>query len=98
MNPEELYAAAVEAGMEAGMSEIAISVLHNIGNAVTPLKLKLASLIEKISKKDFLFLEQLKNLIDLQTKHSATDKELLEFYTQNPKGKKFPHFLKVFLY
>ncbi|MFC2140470.1 ATP-binding protein, partial [Candidatus Auribacterota bacterium] len=86
----------VKLAREMGMAELAISVLHNIGNAVTPLIIKVTSLLEQVQRVDFLLLNQFNSLIETQKQYQAKEKNLVKFYTQDAKGKKMPQFIELF--
>lgn len=47
---EEAQAALVEQAHEAGMAEMAVEILHNIGNAITPAKVEAALLLKRLKE------------------------------------------------
>ncbi|MBT4287433.1 MAG: PAS domain S-box protein [Deltaproteobacteria bacterium] len=75
---------------KAGMAENAVAVLHNIGNAITPVKVNLNFL----SQKDGLiviarYLEKFRQLLEEHQK----DNDLEYFFNQDEKGKQMIPFL-----
>jgi PAS domain S-box-containing protein len=75
---------------KAGMAENAISVLHNIGNAITPVKVNLNFLSQKDGMITMArYLEKFKQLLE---KHQ-NDNDLDYFFNQDEKGKQMIPFL-----
>ena len=77
----------VEAAHQAGMSEIATGILHNIGNLLNSINTSTGEL-DRISKNSKV--SSLKMVVELLQENSGS---LAEFLTKNPKGKKLPVFL-----
>lgn len=76
----------------AGMAENAISVLHNIGNAITPTIVNIVHMME-INKKD-LQASYLQKLESTFSEHLEKG-NLQTFLTEDPKGKQMLSFVKM---
>lgn len=84
---EKVHKQLLEASRQAGMAEVATSVLHNVGNVLNSINIS-ASLME----------DQLKNsritnvgrVASMMQQHSA---DLGEFITRDPKGQQLPSYL-----
>lgn len=63
------------------ISEIAAHVLHNMGNVLTSINVAASILHEKLSRSE---MGELKHLSHLLSQH---EKNLLSFFSENPKGK-----------
>jgi signal transduction histidine kinase len=75
------------ASRQAGMSDVATSVLHNVGNVLNSLNVS-ASLVA--SHLEELKVNRVAQVARLLEQHSA---ELGDFFVKNPKGKQVPGFL-----
>ncbi|HYO73852.1 MAG TPA: AAA family ATPase [Archangium sp.] len=77
---EQAQARLADASREAGLSEMAASVLHNVGNVLTSALLNAQMLNEKVSASRMVRLKQLTELLE-------THRERLgEFLTREPQG------------
>jgi NO-binding membrane sensor protein with MHYT domain len=74
---------------QAGMSEVAVSVLHNVGNVLNSVNVSANLLAEKITESKLSMLSQLSAMVD---EHKES---LVEFLTQDPKGQQVPKFLNM---
>ena len=72
---------------QAGMAEVAISVLHNVGNVLNSVNVSANLVAEKIEKSKLSLLNDLSALIN-QHKNN-----LGEFFTNDPKGQQIPDFI-----
>jgi NO-binding membrane sensor protein with MHYT domain len=70
----------MELARELGMSEIATSVLHNVGNVLNSVNVSTGAITEKISSSKLTGLEELAQLLN---EHKA---DLVEFITQDARG------------
>ncbi|MDM8522266.1 PAS domain S-box protein [Desulfococcaceae bacterium HSG8] len=77
---EELIGKATDAGIEAGRSQLSAMVLHNIGNALTPLKVCMEEMKTDEPNQAVAYLE--KCYADL-----ADHAEQLEYANNDPRGK-----------
>ncbi len=80
----------VDASRLAGMADLATSVLHNVGNAMNSVNVSSHLLTEKLE--DSKVSSLLKAVEELQ----KDPRELAEFLTENPKGRRLPGFLARF--
>jgi C4-dicarboxylate-specific signal transduction histidine kinase len=76
------------ASRQAGMAEVATSVLHNVGNVVNSLNVSAQTVAVGIEK---LPVDSLSKLSDLVKQHLA---ELDHFLQTDPKGRRIPGFLE----
>src|SRR5579862_2360167 len=84
---EELNKRLVESSREAGMTEVATSVLHNVGNILNSLNVSVTLVNERLKKSRTSDLCRLANLL---SKHDA---DLATFITSDPQGMKIPAFI-----
>jgi len=83
---ELTYKKLMEAAHAAGMAEVAVNVLHNVGNALNSVNVSAALISEKISKSEITNLQKLSNML----KHTDN---LADFLTNDPQGKNVPVYL-----
>jgi len=76
----------IESAHQAGRAELASSVLHNIGNVITSINVKLNLLA---ASKDVLKISKLVKIYDLLVKKKG---ELDYYFNKDPKGQKFLEF------
>ena len=74
---------------QAGMAEVATSVLHNVGNALNSVNVSTTLISNKLNKLQIANLGRVCSMLD---EHSA---DLGEFLTTDPKGKVVPSYLKI---
>jgi len=83
----EAHAQLVETSRQAGMAEVATSVLHNVGNVLNSVNVSSSVIADKVRKSKVLSLPKVTALIDAH-KH-----DLGEFFVSDPKGKQLPGYL-----
>ncbi|AKI99168.1 Signal transduction histidine kinase CheA [Archangium gephyra] len=84
---EQAQARLADASREAGLSEMAASVLHNVGNVLTSALLNAQMLNEKVGASRMVRLKQLTDLLE-------THRERLgEFLTREPQGAQLLNYL-----
>ncbi|WP_447971300.1 ATP-binding protein [Nitrospira sp. M1] len=85
---EELHTQLLETSRQLGMADIAINVLHNVGNVLTSINVS-AGLISQSLRQSHI--EGISLVADmLQTHHGHLD----TFFTKDPKGKLIPQYLQ----
>lgn len=72
---------------QAGMAEVATSVLHNVGNVLNSMNVTVTLVEERVRKSRA---PGLNRLVDLFREHTL---DLSAFLTQDPRGRKVPEFL-----
>jgi len=77
----------LESARRAGMTEVAIGVLHNVGNVLNSITISVDSLAESLKNTK---LPQLGKTIDL-LEHPEMD--FVHFFTEDPRGKILPNYL-----
>ncbi len=87
---ERLHKQLLESSREAGMAEVATSVLHNVGNVLNSINVSVSLLVErlKVSKHN-----ELAKVLALLPKEPGA---LGEFLTRDPKGQKVLPYLQQF--
>lgn len=78
----------VDISRQAGMAEVATSVLHNVGNVLNSINVTTTLLDERVKKSRA---SDLNRLVDLLGEHSL---DLAAFITQDPRGRRVPEFLR----
>jgi len=78
----------IAASRHAGMAEIATGVLHNVGNVLNSVNVS-ATLIQDLVRRSRI--SSLTKAVQLLSEHA---KDLGAFFTQDPKGRQLPDFLK----
>jgi PAS domain S-box-containing protein len=78
----------VEVSRKAGMSEVATSVLHNVGNVLNSVNISVSTISDRLKRSKS---GQLANVTAMMDQH-ATD--LGDFITKDTKGRGLPNFLK----
>jgi PAS domain S-box-containing protein len=79
----------LETSRQAGMAEVATSVLHNVGNVLNSINTSSALLSDKIHRSG---LDNLGKAVALMQAHKA---DLGDYLTQDPKGRELPGFLAL---
>lgn len=77
----------VEASRQAGMAEVATSVLHNVGNVLNSVNVSLEAVTKKVRK---FRVGNLKSVAELLREHAA---DLPEYLSRDPNGKELPDYL-----
>ena len=83
---EEVQGKLLEAARRAGMTEMAVGVLHNVGNVLNSITISIASMAEDLKNSK---LSRLENLVELLNQ----EQDLRHFFEENPKGRIFPQYL-----
>ncbi len=84
---ERSHAAMVRAARDAGMSEIATGILHNIGNVLNSVNVSANLLTAQLKESKLAKLEKLRELVE------SKGERLSEFIAADPKGKHVAPFL-----
>jgi PAS domain S-box-containing protein len=77
----------IDSSRQAGMAELATSVLHNVGNVLNSINVSATLLTEQLQKSSVVSLVKASDLIQ---EHAD---DLSSFITQDERGKHFPQFL-----
>ena len=77
----------LETSRQAGMAEVATSVLHNVGNVLNSVNVSSSLISEKIRNSKVVNLAKVVNLLQ------ANEKNIGSFFTDDPKGKQIPGYL-----
>jgi PAS domain S-box-containing protein len=77
----------LEASHQAGMAEVATSVLHNVGNVLNSVNVASSCIAENLKKSKAA---DLSKVVTLLREHEA---DLGNFFTNDPKGKQLPGYL-----
>ncbi len=84
---QDMQTQLVDTARTAGKAEIAINVLHNVGNVLNSLNVSINVLIQKTESSKSLKLTRLAELVQ------AHQGDIANFITNDPKGKKVPTYL-----
>jgi signal transduction histidine kinase len=84
---EALHKQLVDASHQAGMAEVATSVLHNVGNVLNSINVTATLLDERVRKSRA---SDLNRLVKLLSEHNT---DLATFFTADPRAQKVPEFL-----
>jgi signal transduction histidine kinase len=84
---EETHKQLVTASRQAGMAEVATSVLHNVGNVLNSVNVSVAVLSDQVQK------SRLDNLGKLATMMRDHADDLGNFITTDPKGRQLPKYI-----
>lgn len=85
---EQAHRRLLEASRQAGMAEVAVNVLHNVGNALNSVNVSAALIAGTVQKSRT---GQLSKVAALLREHAA---DLPDFLTHDPKGKVVPSYLQ----
>jgi PAS domain S-box-containing protein len=77
----------VETSRQAGMAEVATSVLHNVGNVLNSVNVSATIVAEQMRDSKTSFVPKVGSLLQ---EHAS---DLVEFLTNDPRGKKLPGYL-----
>jgi signal transduction histidine kinase len=77
----------IDKSRQAGMAEVATSVLHNVGNVLNSINIAAALTHERIRKSKVVDVRRLANLIEEHSEDRAA------FLTSDPRGRNVPEFL-----
>jgi PAS domain S-box-containing protein len=84
---EQVHRQLLETSRQAGMAEVATSVLHNVGNALTSVNVSATFVAELARRSKVSYLPKLSAVL---SEHEA---DLTDFLTNDPKGRRLPAFL-----
>jgi len=84
---ERVHKQLVETSRQAGMAEVATSVLHNVGNVLNSVNVSATLIADNLAKSKIASLGKVVTLLD---EHSS---DLGHFMTHDPKGKQLPAYL-----
>jgi PAS domain S-box-containing protein len=85
---EEVHKQLVDASRQAGMAEVATSVLHNVGNVLNSINVSTTVVTDHVRKSRT---SDLSRLVKLLAEHQSN---LGEFFSKDPRSCKVPEFLK----
>ena len=85
---QESHKQLVETSRQAGMAEVATSVLHNVGNVVNSVNVCVTMVTEQIKRSKITSLAKVSGLLG---EHTA---DLGDFITKDPKGRQLPAFIE----
>ena len=84
---EKLYTQLMQASRQAGMADVASSVLHNVGNVLNSINVSTETLLKTLKKP---MVDDVRRIASLFHEHQH---DLQEFLTTDPKGKQIPAYL-----
>ncbi len=84
---DQVHKQLLEASREAGMAEVATSVLHNVGNVLNSVNVSSSLIADKVRQSKVANLARIVSLLQ------AHEKDLSGFFSENPKGKQLPGYL-----
>jgi len=85
---EALHAKLLETSRQLGMADIAINILHNVGNVLTSINVSAGLICQSLRQSHVQEISLVATM--LQTHHD----QLGEFFTNDPKGKLIPQYLE----
>jgi len=85
---EKAHKQLLEISRQAGMAEVATSVLHNVGNVLNSVNVASACLVDSLRK------SKVTNLAKIATMLREHEEDLGSFLTSDPKGKQLPGYLR----
>jgi C4-dicarboxylate-specific signal transduction histidine kinase len=83
----EVHKQLVDASRQAGMAEVATSVLHNVGNVLNSVNVSSSLIADKMRN------SKIANIAKVVTLIRAHNNDLGNFFTNDPKGKQVPDYL-----
>jgi PAS domain S-box-containing protein len=84
---DEIHKQLVETSRQAGMAEVATSVLHNVGNVLNSVNVSSSLIADKVRNSKVV------NLARIVTLLQAHENDFGAFFNENPKGKQLPAYL-----
>jgi PAS domain S-box-containing protein len=84
---EKVHKQLVDASRQAGMAEVATSVLHNVGNVLNSINVSTTLMAETLKKSRISSLSRLSGIIQEQQSNLAA------FITTDPRGRRLPEYL-----
>jgi C4-dicarboxylate-specific signal transduction histidine kinase len=85
----ELHRSLLDVSRQAGMTEIATGVLHNVGNTLNSVNISVTVVTDRLRSSRIPMLVQASKLLN---EHSA---DLVTFFTTDPRGTKLPDYLSA---
>ena len=85
---EETQRQLVLASRQAGMAEVATSVLHNVGNVLNSVNVSTAAILDQVKKSRFANVARVAGLLE---QHAG---DLAQFITVDPTGRETPAYLR----
>jgi signal transduction histidine kinase len=86
---EKLHQQLVQASRQAGMADVASSVLHNVGNVLNSINVSTDTLIKTLKK------PMVGDVCRIASMFHEHQHDLQEFLTADPKGKQIPEYLSL---
>jgi PAS domain S-box-containing protein len=86
---EQLHKELMEASRQAGMAEVATSVLHNVGNVLNSVNVSATLLLEEAKQSKVVFLGK---AVALLREHAS---DLASYMANDPKGQQLPGYLSM---
>lgn len=84
---EKLYQQLMQASRQAGMADVASSVLHNVGNVLNSINVSTDTLLKTLKK------PMVGDVCRIASLFHEHQQNLQEFLTEDPKGKQIPSYL-----
>jgi signal transduction histidine kinase len=84
---EDMYQQLMQASRQAGMADVASSVLHNVGNVLTSINVSTDTLLKTLAK------PMVGDLCRIASMFHDHHDDLQTFLTEDPKGKQIPAYL-----
>ena len=84
---EEMYQQLMQASRQAGMADVASSVLHNVGNVLTSINVSTDTLLKTLAK------PMVGDICRIASMFNEHQDNLDSFLTEDPKGKQIPSYL-----
>ena len=84
---DEMHQQLVDTSRQAGMAEVATSVLHNVGNVLNSINVSSTLASDRVKKSKIVSVGKVAALL---TEHQA---DLGHFFTEDPRGKQIPAYL-----
>jgi PAS domain S-box-containing protein len=85
---EQMHRQLLDTSRQAGMAEVATSVLHNVGNVLNSINVSSTLVSDRVRKSKVASLSKVVALLD---EHAA---DLGAFMSSDPKGRQLPHYLQ----
>jgi PAS domain S-box-containing protein len=84
---DQVHKQLLETSRQAGMAEVATSVLHNVGNVLNSVNVSSSLIANKVRNSKVVNLTKIVSLLQ------AHEKDFGSFFNENPKGKQLPGYL-----
>ncbi len=86
---ETLHRQLLDISRQAGMAEVATSVLHNVGNVLNSVNVSATLVLDEVRDSKVAIVAQMSALL------REHEKDLASFFTHNPRGRQVPQFLQT---